>query len=143
LRGRCTNRPFFWKDFHVLGGGDAQRNLWEQIGFVGSIFILASYYFETQFVAAICAILVVPCVVSVKFDTLLTAEFRDETWDGLMLLPVPHLQPITQKVGAAIYEYRGILISLVVAIVVGLLNHVQGTLIALVSRTDNRSVLAN
>ena len=56
-------------------------------------------------------------IVSLRFDALLTAEFRDRTWGSLMLLPVDPCELLLTKLWAALWEQRFAALPVGVALV--------------------------
>ena len=56
--------------------------------------------------AAILSVVVAAIILALRFDALLTAEFRDRTWGSLMLLPVDPVDLLRTKLWAAMWEQR-------------------------------------
>ena len=119
-RPRCSDRPFFWKDVYVLSDERKWLNTWTLFYFAATIGVLllgvvslllsvvsnddSDRYLVV--VVAIFSIVVAAIILALRFDALLTAEFRDRTWGSLMLLPVDPCDLLLTKLGATLYEQR-------------------------------------
>jgi hypothetical protein len=57
-----------------------------------------------------------PVILAVRLDSLLSAEFRQQTWDSLMLLPIERNALIKAKVKAVLWEHRAIWLPVALAI---------------------------
>ena len=123
-RPRCSDRPFFWKDVYVLSE-ERKRVNWASVFYVVAAIGLAGFlavisYNKRDFDGAaisfsIMSIIVASLVVSVRFDSLLTVEFRDRTWGSLMLLPVDPCSLLFTKLWAALWEQRFVALPVGVA----------------------------
>lgn len=112
-RPRCSDRPFFWKDVYVLSDERKWLNMWTLFYFAATAGVLFVGVVSTDHadryrvvVMSIFAIVVAAIILSLRFDALLTAEFRDRTWGSLMLLPVDPCDLLWIKLRAALYEQR-------------------------------------
>jgi len=112
-RPRCSDRPFFWKDVYVLSDERKWFKTWTLFYFAATIGVMLLSVVSSDnseryrlAVMAIPSIVVVAIILSVRFDALLTAEFRDRTWGGLMLLPVDPVDLLRTKLWAAMFEQR-------------------------------------
>ncbi len=112
-RPRCSDRPFFWKDVHVLSDERKWLKTWTLFYCAATIGVLAMSAASSGnpdnplvVMAAILSVVVAAIILSLRFDALLTAEFRDRTWGSLMLLPVDPCDLLLTKFGAALYEQR-------------------------------------
>ena len=119
-RPRCSDRPFFWKDTYILGAGRWSQVWWTFLSGIGLLALIGSTIRNVDsaevlpLVFGIIAICLLPCVIAVRFDALLTAEFRDNTWNSLMLLPIDPRIPIMAKIQAAAWERKAIFVPVVV-----------------------------
>ncbi|MFO1041666.1 MAG: hypothetical protein U0941_07770 [Planctomycetaceae bacterium] len=122
-RPRCSDRPFFWKDVFILSDERATVNPWTVVYFVitaGLVGLLIMFSKESagsgfRTVLAFITIAVAGVVVSLRFDALLTMEFREKTWGGLMLLPIDPCEILGFKLQAALWEQRFFVMPLAVA----------------------------
>ena len=121
MRPRCTDRPFFWKDVFILGGGNWSRSWWIAIGLLaamGMVSYLVGYGATARdalLPIGLIAICITPCVIAFRFDALLTPEFRDKTWDSLMLLPVDPCFILLEKLKATAWERMGLFLPVTLA----------------------------
>ena len=119
-RPRCTDRPFFWKDTYILGAGRWSQAWWTFLSVMGLIFLIGSTIRNVNsvevmpLVFGIIAVCLLPCVIAVRLDALLTAEIRDNTWTSLMLLPIDPRVPIIAKIQAAAWERKAIFVPVIV-----------------------------
>jgi hypothetical protein len=112
-RPRCSDRPFFWKDVYILSDAGKRLNGWTLFYIAAAIGMLILIIGQPDYpnrdwtvVVANISIVVAILVLSVRFDALLTAEFRDRTWGTLMLLPVDPCDLLLSKLWAAMWEQR-------------------------------------
>lgn len=112
-RPRCSDRPFIWKDVYVLSDERKRLNPWTLFYLAATLGVLLLSVVSSDnsdrfriVVMAIPSIVVVAIILSVRFDALLTAEFRDRTWGSLMLLPVDPCDLLRTKLWAAMWEQR-------------------------------------
>lgn len=113
-RPRCSDHPFFWKDVYILSDERKWVNTWSLFYGAALIGIVALNvlmfqtpdYSAMTVVVSIVSLIAAALVVSVRFDALLTAEFRDRTWGSLMLLPVEPCDLLLTKLWAALWEQR-------------------------------------
>lgn len=145
-RPRCSDHPFFWKDVYVLSDERGKVNPWTiayfvfAIGIVALLILLSGESRDTglRTVIAFVSIAGAAVVVSLRFDALLTVEFRERTWGSLMLLPIDPFDFLWFKLQAAVWEQRFVVVPVVVA-QLGLLFYetenvpgaIMGTLIAI------------
>ena len=119
-RPRCSDRPFFWKDTYILGAGRWSQVWWTFLSGIGLLALIGSTIRNVDspevlpLVFGIIAVCLLPCVIAVRFDALLTAEFRDNTWNSLMLLPIDPRIPIVAKIQAAAWERRAMFVPVIV-----------------------------
>ncbi len=122
-RPRCSDRPFFWKDVYVLSE-ERKRVNWASLFYVVAAIGLAAFlaviaqsqdFGGAAIFFSIISIIVASLVISVRFDSLLTVEFRDRTWGSLMLLPVDPCSLLFTKLGAAMWEQRVVALPVGVA----------------------------
>ena len=112
-RPRCSDRPFFWKDVYVLSDERKWLNTWTLFYLAATIGVLLlsvvwsddSHLYRVVGVA-ITSVVGSAIILSLRFDALLTAEFRDRTWGSLMLLPVDPCDLLRTKLWAAMWEQR-------------------------------------
>ena len=113
-RPRCSDRPFFWKDVYILSDERGRVNAWSvayvlaAIAIVGLLFLISNHPGDRgmRSVIAFVSIAAAAVVVSLRFDALLTIEFRERTWGSLMLLPVDPCEFLWIKLKAAVWEQR-------------------------------------
>jgi hypothetical protein len=117
LRPRCSQRPLLWKDRFILGGGPASRSWWMAVSLVATMGVLLAAAYGNSFPVGMIALGVAPWIIAFQFDGLMTAEFREQTWSSLMLLPIDPRQPVLSKLYAAIWERRAIALPVVLAAV--------------------------
>ena len=119
-RPRCSDRPFFWKDTYILGAGRWSQVWWVFLSGLGLLAVIGSTVRHVDsaevlpLVFGIVAVCLLPCVIAVRFDALLTAEFRDNTWNSLMLLPIDPRIPIIAKIQAAAWERKAVFVPVIV-----------------------------
>ncbi len=122
-RPRCSDHPFFWKDVFILSDERGRVNPWTVAYFLFAIGIVALLILlsrETRdsglrTVMAFVSIAGASVVVSLRFDALLTVEFRERTWGSLMLLPIDPCDFLWFKLQAAVWEQRFVVVPVVVA----------------------------
>ncbi len=138
-RPRCSDRPFFWKDVYILSEERKRVNLMSLfyvVAAMGLFSFLAVIAHDTRdfggaaIFFSIMSIIVASLVISVRFDSLLTAEFRDRTWGSLMLLPVDPCHLLFTKLWAALWEQRFVVLPVGVAQVTLLLAMPTGAYVA-------------
>ena len=137
-RPRCSDRPFFWKDVYVLSE-ERKRVNWASLFYVLAAIGMAAFlaviaqaqdFGDAAIFFSIVSIIVASLVISVRFDALLTAEFRDRTWGSLMLLPVDPCSLLYTKFWAALWEQRFVALPVGVAQVALLLAMPTGAYVA-------------
>ncbi|MEI8380504.1 MAG: hypothetical protein WCJ09_10265 [Planctomycetota bacterium] len=122
-RPRCSGHPFFWKDVFILSDERGRVNPWTVAYFlfafaiIGLLVVLSKNNGDPglRTVIAFVSIAGAAVVVSLRFDALLTVEFRERTWGSLMLLPIDPCDFLWFKLQAAIWEQRFAVIPIVVA----------------------------
>ncbi|WP_373652430.1 hypothetical protein [Schlesneria sp. DSM 10557] len=119
MRPRCTDRPLRWKDQYILGGGNFSRSCWRVMAFLILIGVVLAIAKGEALVTGIAATCLFILAITVRFDALVTAEFRHQTWNSLMLLPSDPMQVIVEKFRAAVWEFDGLLIPLLCAVMAG------------------------
>ncbi len=137
-RPRCSDRPFFWKDVYILSE-ERKRVNWASLFYVVAAIGMAAFLAVIAHVQdfggaaiffSIMSIIVASLVISVRFDSLLTVEFRDRTWGSLMLLPVDPCDLLFTKLWAALWEQRFVVLPVGVAQVTLLLAMPTGAYVA-------------
>ena len=120
-RPRCTNAPLFWKDSQILVGGSRSRRIWLVLYLLGTLAVvllgMSGRDSELPLAAGLIAICAVPIIFSVRLDSLIAAEFREQTWQSLMLLPIDRRTLIWAKFKAVAWEQQGALALLLIAVV--------------------------
>ncbi len=121
-RPRCSDRPFFWKDVYVLSDERRWMNTWSLFYILTALIVMLISVISTDnsdrfrvLMAAIISVVVAAIIVSLRFDALLTAEFRDRTWGSLMLLPVDPCELLRIKLWAALWEQRFVALPVTLA----------------------------
>ena len=137
-RPMCSDRPFFWKDVYILSE-ERKRVNWASLFYVVAAIGLAAFlaviahtqnFGDAAIFFSILSIIVASLVISVRFDSLLTVEFRDRTWGSLMLLPVDPCSLLYTKLWAALWEQRFVAFPVGVAQVALLLAMPTGAYVA-------------
>jgi hypothetical protein len=122
---RCTERPFRWKDIYILSDSRNLINYWSLFhvaiacGLVTLLFTVMDAR-ERHFFSVVYACIAYAgwwFIIAIRFDALLTAEFRERTWGSLMLLPVDPHHMLIEKVVAAFWEQRFALLPVAIAVV--------------------------
>ena len=123
-RPRCSDRPFFWKDVYVLSDERKWLNTWTLFYCAATVGVLFLSVVSTDnsdryriVVMAVTSVVLAAILLSLRFDALLTVEFRDRTWGSLMLLPVDPLHLLRTKLWAAMWEQRFVTLPMGVALV--------------------------
>lgn len=133
LRPRCTERPFFWKDTQILSGGPSTQRIADVVHMLFAVAVLSTLTHpnspQLRPAIAVIAECLAPIVIALRFDALLAAEFRQQTWASLMLLPVDPFVVVRAKLQAALWEQRLIWLPLGLAFVLGL--SLQPSLVAM------------
>lgn len=124
-RPRCSAAPFFWKDAYVLVGPWAQR-CWTIVYFLlaNVIFFGGLMQWNSDFplVIGIIAECISPILFAIRFDSLMSVEFRQKTWHDLMLLPIDRRVLLWAKARAILWEQRMAALPVGIAITFGLLH---------------------
>jgi hypothetical protein len=115
MRPRCSDRPFFWKDTFILGEGRWSQSFWTAVSLFSLVFVFSAVAYDFPLATAIVAVCAAPCLLAVRFDALLVAEFREQTWNSLMLLPVDPKVFLLEKLRAAAWERKAVLLPVGVA----------------------------
>jgi hypothetical protein len=123
-RPRCGNWPFFWKDAYVLAGSLGNRRMWTGVYVFAAIgTLLASFRLDPdsgwRLALGIQAECYVPIVIAMRFDVLLAAEFKQQTWSGLVLLPIDRRVLLGSKLLAVFSEQRWVLLPVGMAASLG------------------------
>ena len=112
-RPRCSDQPFLWKDIYVLSDERKRINPWTLCYLAATIGLILLGVISTDIAdryrlmgLAIPCIVVTAVLLSIRFDALLTAEFRDRTWGSLMLLPIDPCDLLQTKLCATLWEQR-------------------------------------
>ena len=128
LRPRCGDRPFFWKDTYVLGGGRWSQAWWTTVSLFALVGVFSAVSYGFSLAAGIIAICAAPCLIAIRFDALFFLEFRDQTWNSLMLLPVDPRVILIEKFNAAAWERKSICIPVLVAAIIAVPSNVTAVL---------------
>jgi hypothetical protein len=108
-RPRCGAAPLYWKDAYVLIGLRSQRS-WSVVYFLLANVVVFSglLQWNTTFPLAIGIIAECACPIlfAVRFDSLLSSEFRQKTWHDLMLLPIDRSTVLWAKARAICWEHQ-------------------------------------
>ena len=138
-RPRCSERPFFWKDVYILSDEGKRLNGWTLFYIAAAIGVLILSISsqvrpdrELVVVVAILSVVVAILLLAVRFDALLTAEFRDRTWGSLMLLPVDPCKLLLTKLWAAMWEQRFALLPVGAALTALAISGQQAMIVATV-----------
>lgn len=115
LHPRCSERPFFWKDKYILGGGNAAQLRWLVVSLFSLAGVVMANLYNFSLVAGVMSVCVLPCLIAIRFDALLAPEFREQTWNGLMLLPVEPEFILFEKARAAVSERKSLLLPVALA----------------------------
>jgi hypothetical protein len=123
LRPRFSDRPFYWKDTYILGGGNWSKSWWTAISLLATVGVFSALVYKIPAVViAVVAVCAAPCLLAIRFDALLVPEFRDQTWGSLMLLPVNPNIFLLEKLRAAASERIAILLPVGVAAAIGMVS---------------------
>ena len=121
-RPRCSDRPFFWKDIYILSQQRHAINVWTLLYCAAAIGIIAVNVVlpETPDQLRVAAVSVISLlwagvIISLRFDALLTCEFRERTWGSLMLLPVDPVSLLWTKLFASVWEQRFVALPVLIA----------------------------
>jgi hypothetical protein len=138
-RPRCGAAPLFWKDAYVLVGLRSQRG-WTIVYFLlaNAVFFSGLLQWNTNlpFAIGIIAECAWPILFAVRFDSLISAEFRQKTWHDLMLLPIDRTTILWAKLRAICWEHRLAALPVCIAIAFAFPHHptaifMTGTIAAL------------
>lgn len=120
-RPRCTDQPFFWKDSYILGGGARAKQTWSHVySLMAAAILLANmlrWDWELPLTLGIIAECVWPMLLAVRLDAMLAAEFREQTWTSLMLLPIDRRLIVWAKLRATVWEHQLALAPILLAVV--------------------------
>ena len=129
-RPRCSDQPFFWKDAYILGRGKFGRTVWIANSFIATLGVLYLVVTFSPLVVAIFTLLVAMSLLAIRFDTLLNAEFREQTWGSLMLLPVSPYVILLAKLKAAVWERWAVFVPVGITVVASLRDNCNSMLMA-------------
>lgn len=122
-RPRCSELPLLWKDAEILAGGARGRRRWNIAAVVIAIGIVAINVANSDWHSAVplavltlCAL---PIIYAVRVDALIAAEFRQQTWQSLMLLPIGRQSLYWTKLRAIARQQRWMLLPAAVALAFG------------------------
>lgn len=120
-RPRCTDDPFLWKEFHVLAGGVRTNRRWVICYVIAACGIalidVLNQNTALPFIVGMIAVCLWPVIFAARLDSLCAAEFRQQTWQALMLLPIDRRWIIWSKFRAIAWEQRPLAIPVATAIV--------------------------
>jgi len=122
-RPRLVSSPFFWKDAYILSGGTRSRAVWTASYIVlGLAYLVGAAQMSSDFALGLAMIsqAVFAVIFAVRVDALLGAEFRQQTWQCLMLLPIDRRQLLWGKVQAVAWEQRAALFPIGIAVLMSL-----------------------
>ncbi|MDB5342526.1 MAG: hypothetical protein JWP89_903 [Schlesneria sp.] len=124
-RPRCSAAPFFWKDAYVLIGTLSQ-GIWTLVHFLLAIPIFCSALLYRNDGIPLVIGIVTACasaiLFAVRFDSLISTEFRQKTWHDLMLLPIDRPVLLWAKARAICWEHRMAALPIGIAISSGFLH---------------------
>ena len=122
-RPRCTGSPLVWKDAEILAGGARGRLRWNIVAVVIAMGIVAINVVKPDWHSAVplaaitlCAL---PVIYAVRVDALIAAEFRQQTWQSLMLLPIDRQSLYWSKLRAIARQQRWMLLPAAIALAFG------------------------
>lgn len=108
-RPRCGAAPLYWKDAYVLIGLRSRRS-WNVVYFLLANVVVFSGLLQWNttlpLAVGIIAECACPILFAVRFDSLLSAEFRQKTWHDLMLLPIDRSSVLWAKAQAICWEHQ-------------------------------------
>ena len=84
--------------------------------------------YGVSLIVGIVAICAAPCLVAVRFDALLVPEFREQTWNSLMLLPVDPRVILFEKLRAVLRERIAIFVPVCIAAAFAMASHATAVL---------------
>ncbi len=123
VRPRCSDSPLVWKDAEILAGGARGRLRWNIVAVVTAIGIVAINVAKPDWHSAVllaamtlCAL---PVIYAVRVDSLIAAEFRQQTWQSLMLLPIDRQSLYWAKLRAMARQQRLMLLPVAIALAFG------------------------
>ncbi len=126
-RPRCSDAPHFWKDTQILAGGyRSQRFLGLIYGLIAFAVLFVGvaapreHEAEYSLRLAIFAECAWPVIFAFYLDGLISIEFREQTWQSLILLPIDRRTLLWAKVRAVAWQQRAILLPVGVAVAFGL-----------------------
>lgn len=121
-RPRFLIDPLLWKDAHVLSGGFPSRRRWTVVyGLLAVGVLVAGFHSlnrDLPLALGIIAECAFPVIFAVRLDALIAVEFRQQTWQGLMLLPIERRKYLTAKLRAVAWEQRAALLPVGLAVAI-------------------------
>ncbi len=120
---RVTGCPFFWKDSVILADGSVGRIVYGRTAKMICLLLMGLMCFDrfAPSVPYLALVLIgsVPILFGLRFDGLVSVEFKNQTWVSLVLLPVDLRTIIWSKVRVTAWELvplaPAILLSLAIA----------------------------
>ena len=122
-RPRCSDSPLVWKDAEILAGGARGRLRWNIVAVATSIAIIAINVAKPDWHSAVplavLTLCAVPVIFAVRVDSLIAAEFRQQTWQSLLLLPIERPSLYWAKLHAIARQQRWMLLPVATALAFG------------------------
>jgi hypothetical protein len=119
-RPRIQDDPLFWKDSQILCGGIASQSGGTGFYIVLTVLILIGNLTLQNSAMAIVigcgSICLLPAFLTTRIDGLMGTEFREKTWDDLMLLPIDRRRIVWSKVGASLWQQKAICLPIGMAV---------------------------
>ncbi len=132
LRPRCGDSPFFWKDAYVLSDLKRECASWTMVSLIGLASVLVAMVYEYSLVAGIIAVCVAPVILALRFEALLAAEFREQAWASLMLLPGDPRVLLVAKIQVAATAVYPIMLPVGAACLIAAVTHGVAILILVI-----------
>ncbi len=110
--------PLFWKDAYVLSGFRSRRlsDLKYGVLTIGVLVIGVAAWEQDLTALGVIALITRPIMFAVRLDALLAAEFRHQTWQSLMLLPIDRKSILWAKLRAVAWEQRAAVFPVGIAV---------------------------
>lgn len=119
LRPRCYDAALYWKDSRVLTGGVRSMTTFSTIYILLAVVIFVTDVVnrspELQLTLAILSLCAAPIMFAVRLDSLISSEFRQQTWQGLMLLPIDRRSILWAKIRAVAWEQKLVLLPIAIS----------------------------
>lgn len=123
VRPRCSGSPLVWKDSEILAGGARSRRRWNiaaaLLALVIVVINVAKPDWHSAVPLAVTSLCAIPVIFAVRVDALIAAEFRQQIWQSLMLLPIDRRSLYWAKLRAVAREQRWMLLPVAIALAFG------------------------